>query len=50
MFLLSRAIRLGEQNVDVDELSNAIKFFDNVSKEDAKNIIFSWKSKPELLN
>ncbi len=49
IFLLSRAIRMGDQNVDVDELSNAIKCFDELSFGDARDIIYSWQRKPDLL-
>ncbi len=43
LYLLSGAMHSKERNVDQSNLLKIIHFFDNVSAEDAKRVIKSWK-------
>jgi uncharacterized protein (DUF2336 family) len=43
LYLLSGAMHSKERNVDQSNLLKIIHFFDNVSMEDAKRVIKSWK-------
>ena len=50
MFLRIRQGRLGRKEVEVDELSQAIDFYERTEPETAASLLQRWQRDPAFLN
>jgi len=50
MLLLLRQGRLGDKQVQHDELTKALEFFDRIKFCDARSVVQRWRRNPEYLN
>lgn len=50
IFLRFRQGRLGDKRVEIDELTKALRNFDRITDQNAREVVRRWRRNPEFLN